>query len=132
VNAIITIVHIIVCLILCLVVLLQSGEAADLAGAFGGAGSQTKFGSRGPTSLLSKITTASAIIFMLTSLGLWIVSAKGAHSVVGNEKAPVETAAPASTAPAKPEQKKQEPAQQPSQKSAPQKPAASSGTREKK
>jgi preprotein translocase subunit SecG len=132
VNTIIVIIHVIVCLILCLVVLLQSGEAADLAGAFGGSGSQTKFGSRGPTSLLSKITTASAIIFMLTSLGLWIMSAKGSHSVVGNEKTPVETTAPASTAPAKPESKKQEPAQQPAQKTSPQKAPAASGTGQKK
>jgi preprotein translocase subunit SecG len=117
VSAIIIFFHVVVCLILCLVVLLQSGESADLAGAFGGGGSQTRVGGRGQTTLLSKVTTVSAIIFMLTSLGLWIVSAKGTRSVVGNEKAPVETAAPASTAPAPPEKKKQEPAaQQPTQK----------------
>ena len=87
-SALIIVMHIIVCLILIFAVLLQSGKAADLAGAFGGGGSQTAFGGRGSTSLLSKVTTAAAIIFMLTSLGLWIVSGRGASSVVGGEKAP--------------------------------------------
>jgi preprotein translocase subunit SecG len=62
--------HVIVCIILILVVLLQSGKGADLAGAFGGGGSQTAFGSRGPASFLSKITTAAAIVFMVTSIAL--------------------------------------------------------------
>lgn len=87
-GAIIIILHVIVCLILILAVLLQSGESADLAGAFGGTGSQTKFGPRGRATVLSKITTAAAIIFMITSLGMWIISAKGTSSVVGGEKTP--------------------------------------------
>ena len=62
--------HVIVCVILVLVVLLQSGKGADLAGAFGGGATQTAFGSRGPASFLSKMTTVAAIIFMLTSIGL--------------------------------------------------------------
>lgn len=128
-NALIVIVHVAVCLILILAILLQSGKAADLAGAFGGAGSQTEFGTRSQATLLSKVTTVSAIIFMLTSLGLWILSAKGTSSVVGNEKAPAETAAPA---PTKPEAKKQEQAQAPGQKTEPQKPAAATGTEQKK
>ena len=66
--------HIFVCVILVLVVLLQSGKGADLAGAFGGGATQTAFGSRGPASFLSKITTASAIVFMLTSIGLSMLS----------------------------------------------------------
>jgi preprotein translocase subunit SecG len=85
-------------MILILAVLLQSGKAADLAGAFGGTGSQTEFGARGQASLLSKVTTVSAVIFMLTSLGLWILSAKGTRSVVGGEKAPAQTTAPAAAA----------------------------------
>ena len=52
-------VHIIVCLILIAVVLLQSGKGADLAGAFGGGGSQTAFGARGAGTILSKLTTIS-------------------------------------------------------------------------
>ena len=116
-SALIIILHIIVCLILIFAVLLQSGKAADLAGAFGGGGSQTAFGSRGNASLLTKVTTASAIIFMLTSLGLWIISGRNTSSVVGGEKAPAAATVPqakpgdkaATTAPVtQPEQKKAE------------------------
>ncbi len=76
----ITIIHIIVCLILVVVVLLQSGKAADLAGAFGGMGSQTVFGPRGSATLLSKATTISAIIFMVTSLTLSILATRAGGS----------------------------------------------------
>jgi len=62
--------HVVVCGLLIIVVLLQSGEAADLAGAFGGAGSQTAFGPRGAATFLSKATTWCAIMFMLTSMAL--------------------------------------------------------------
>ncbi len=64
--------HILLCFILILVVLLQSGRAADLAGAFGGSGSQTAFGPRGAATFLSKATTYAAILFMVTSLVLAI------------------------------------------------------------
>jgi preprotein translocase subunit SecG len=63
-------IHVVVCVILILVVLLQSGKGADLAGAFGGGGSQTAFGSRGPASFLSKMTTVAAVLFMMTSISL--------------------------------------------------------------
>jgi preprotein translocase subunit SecG len=76
----ITIVHIIVCLILVVVVLLQSGKAADLAGAFGGMGSQTVFGPRGSATVLSKATTISAIAFMFTSLTLSILATRAGSS----------------------------------------------------
>ena len=62
--------HVAICGLLIIVVLLQSGEAADLAGAFGGAGSQTAFGPRGAATFLSKATTWCAIMFMLTSMAL--------------------------------------------------------------
>ncbi|MGD0308108.1 MAG: preprotein translocase subunit SecG [Acidobacteriota bacterium] len=62
--------HVLVCFILILVVLLQSGKGADLAGAFGGGATQTAFGSRGPASFLSKVTTGAAIMFMITSIAL--------------------------------------------------------------
>ena len=67
--------HIVVCLLLVIAVLLQSGKAADLAGAFGGMGSQSTFGPRGAATFLSKMTTTLAILFMVTSLSLWILAA---------------------------------------------------------
>jgi preprotein translocase subunit SecG len=72
------IVHVVVCIFLIIVVLLQSGKAADLAGAFGGMGSQTAFGPRGSATLLSKATTISAVLFMLTSLSLSIMATRNA------------------------------------------------------
>jgi preprotein translocase subunit SecG len=71
-------IHIVVCLFLIIVILLQSGKAADLAGAFGGMGSQTAFGPRGSATLLSRVTTASAAIFMVTSLTLSILATRNA------------------------------------------------------
>src|SRR6202007_1230050 len=58
------------CLVLMIVVLLQSGKAADLAGAFGGAGSQTAFGPRGAATVLSQATTWCAVMFMICALAL--------------------------------------------------------------
>jgi preprotein translocase subunit SecG len=72
-----TVVHYIVCIFLIIVVLLQSGKAADLAGAFGGMGSQTVFGPRGSATVLSKATTIAAVLFMVTSLSLSIASTRG-------------------------------------------------------
>lgn len=81
-------VHIVVCLFLIGVVLLQTGKSADLAGAFGGQGSQTAFGPRGASNLLTKLTTYSAIVFMLTSIGLTIMLSRssGEHSVLSGTK----------------------------------------------
>src|SRR5947199_10141003 len=76
----ITLIHIVVCLFLIIVILLQSGKAADLAGAFGGMGSQTAFGPRGSATLLSKATTISAILFMCTSLALSILATRSAST----------------------------------------------------
>ncbi len=92
-SGIITVIHIIVCFILIIAVLLQSGKAADLAGAFGGGGSQTVFGPRGAANILSRVTTISAVIFMITSLGLWMLSVRGVTSAVKGEGAPTEEAA---------------------------------------
>ena len=98
------IVHVIVCLFLIVVVLLQSGKAADLAGAFGGMGSQTAFGPRGSATLLSKATTISAVLFMVTSLSLSILATKSAGlgtSVLETApKTSVPKTAPAPVAPA--------------------------------
>jgi preprotein translocase subunit SecG len=73
---ILVIFHVLICLALILIVLLQKGKGASMGAAFGGS-SQTVFGSRGATSFLSKATTAVAVIFMLTSLGLSIYFGTG-------------------------------------------------------
>jgi preprotein translocase subunit SecG len=101
----ITVVHVIVSLFLVVVVLLQSGKAADLAGAFGGMGSQTVFGPRGSATVLTRATTISAILFMVTSLTLSVMStgAGPAPSILDEITAPATSEAPATgegTAPA--------------------------------
>ncbi len=80
----IVILHVVVCMFLIIVVLLQSGKAGDIAAAFGGQGSQTAFGPRGGATLLSKATTWSAIIFMLTSITLSIYSSRRPTSSILN------------------------------------------------
>ena len=99
-----TIIHVIVCIFLVIVVLLQSGKAADLAGAFGGMGSQTAFGPRGAATVLSKATTIAAGLFMLTSLTLAIMATRNAgtgSSVLERQKRAVQkNAAPATNPPA--------------------------------
>ena len=82
--------HIVVCIALILIVLLQKGKGADMGAAFGGS-SQTVFGSAGATSFLSKVTAAAAIIFMLTSLLLAFMFGKGRTTSVMEG---VETQAP--------------------------------------
>lgn len=104
-HTLLVVVHVLVCLILILVVLLQSGKGADLAGAFGGGGSQTAFGSRGAATLLQKVTTGAAIIFMITALSLAIYSSRRKGSLL-EEAAPLQTqqpAAPAAPAPQAPQ-----------------------------
>jgi preprotein translocase subunit SecG len=93
-----TIIHVIVCLFLIGVVLLQQGKSADLAGAFGGQGSQTAFGPRGAANLLTRLTTWSAIIFMITSISLFVLIGKraaGGSVLEGTPTAPVHAPAPA-------------------------------------
>ena len=87
-TILITLVHVIVCFFLIAVVLLQSGKSGDLAAAFGGHGSQTAFGPRGAASVLSKATTWSAVIFMLTSITLSIFAVRrtGPTSVLSGVK----------------------------------------------
>ena len=72
-EVLLIVLHVIVCFVLIMVVLLQSGKAADLAGAFGGGGSQTALGSRGAATVLTKATTIAAVLFMITSLSLAIL-----------------------------------------------------------
>ncbi|MGP8251982.1 MAG: preprotein translocase subunit SecG [Terracidiphilus sp.] len=95
-------VHVIVCLFLIGVVLIQQGRSADLAGAFGGQGSQTAFGPRAAANVLTRLTTWSAIVFMCTSISLVVlfVRASGGPGVTHSVTSGINTA-PAS-APAKP------------------------------
>jgi len=79
-SALLHILYVLACLFLILVVLLQTGKRADLAGAFGGGGSQTAFGARGAASVLAKLTTGSAVLFMLLALWLAILSSRGMGS----------------------------------------------------
>ncbi len=88
------------CLVLIVVVLLQSGKAADLAGAFGGAGSQTAFGPRGAANVLSKATTWCAVMFMLCAMALVLRSDKAVEqggSVLQKVSQPAPKPAPATT-----------------------------------
>lgn len=87
----VTAIHVILCLFLIVVVLMQSGKAADLAGAFGGMGSQTVFGPRGTATVLSKATAIAATLFMITSIALVVMSNNGStntHSVLAHHRAP--------------------------------------------
>src|SRR5579871_6762481 len=92
----VVVVHVLVSLFLIGVVLLQQGRSADLAGAFGGQGSQTAFGPRAAANVLTRLTTWSAVIFMCTSIALVVlyVRSTGSHSVLeGSKPAPVSTPA---------------------------------------
>src|SRR5258708_23760689 len=85
------------CLVLIIVVLLQSGKAADLAGAFGGAGSQTAFGPRRAASVLSQATTWCAVMFMVCAMALALRSERSAGqsgSVIYDSSQPAKKAAP--------------------------------------
>ena len=89
------IIHVLVCIALIMIVLLQTGKGSDMGAAFGGGSSQTLFGSTGASTFLSKATTGAAIVFMLTSLGLaWMSSHRtGTESVVTAAPAPIESSA---------------------------------------
>lgn len=99
-----TILHVIACLVLIGVVLMQSGKAADLAGAFGGMGSQTTFGPRAAATLLSKVTTTCAALFMVTSLSLAILATRTGAASSGTVLEKTNIPAP----PPAPAEKKQE------------------------
>src|SRR5215212_4855500 len=96
-TVLLIILHVIISLFLILVVLVQQGKGADLAGAFGGGGSQTAFGARGATTLLHKLTTAFFVLFVITSMALAVLQARPPKSVMSGTAAP----APAPAAPAK-------------------------------
>ncbi len=87
--------HILVCLALIAIVLLQGGKGADIGASFGAGSSQTVFGAAGGQSFLGKLTTGAAIIFMLTSLTLaYFYGQPGASSIMPTTVAP-QTSTPA-------------------------------------
>lgn len=101
----VVIVHLIVCLFLIFIILIQSSKGAEMGAAFGGS-SQTLFGSRGAATVLSKVTTIAAIVFMLTSLTLAIFSVRKGSVVssVPVQEAPASSPGPLQEAPSAPGQ----------------------------
>jgi preprotein translocase subunit SecG len=94
-TIVLVLVHVIVCIALIMIVLLQTGKGADMGAAFGGGASQTLFGSSGASTFLSKATTIAAIIFMVTSLCLAFFSShRVGSSVLSDTKPPAEESAP--------------------------------------
>ncbi len=117
--------HVLVCFVLVIVIMLQSGSAADLAGAFGGAGSQTAFGPRGAATFLSRATTWCAIVFMMTSLTLSVKRAPTEVPSTGSvlEQTQKQGPAPSNPTPAPPIQVPLQPAPAQGQPPASQPPA---------
>jgi len=94
-SVFLVVIHVIVCLSLIMIVLLQTGKGADMGAAFGGGSSQTLFGSTGAATFLSKATTVAAVVFMLTSFTLaYMSSNRAGSSVMSDTKAPIEQKAP--------------------------------------
>jgi preprotein translocase subunit SecG len=104
VQIIVTIIHVTVCIVLVLVVLLQAGKGANMGAVFGGS-SQTVFGSSGPGSFLGKMTTAVAVVFMLTSFFLTYAASNKPSSLMrgASQTSAQPSSAPAPPAPAAPE-----------------------------
>lgn len=96
-----TVLHVLMCLSIIAIVLLQAGKGADIGSAFGGAGSQAVFGSMGTPTVLGKITAVVAVIFTITSFSLALIGGERSASSVVREPAPAPTA-PAPAAPSAP------------------------------
>lgn len=104
------IIHVIVSIALIMIILLQTGKGADMGAAFGGGSSQTLFGSTGSSTFLSKLTTAAAIVFMITSLGLAYISGHSTKSsIMMEEKAPIEQQAAPTASEESPQPKEEVP-----------------------
>jgi len=88
VTVLLVILYVLVCLFLVLVVLLQQGKGADLAGAFGGGGSQTSFGPRSRTNIMHRFTTVSFVLFVVLSMTLAVLSGKSGRSVMEDVGSP--------------------------------------------
>jgi preprotein translocase subunit SecG len=86
-TVLLVVLHVLISIFLILVVLVQQGKGADLAGAFGGGGSQTAFGARGATTLLHKLTTTFFILFVITSIALAVLEARPRGSVMSGRSA---------------------------------------------
>ena len=96
----VTIFYVVVCLVLLMAILLQQGRGGDIASAFGGSGSQTAFGARAGATLLTRITTVTAVLFIVGAVVLGIVWQRGgSSSVVSGKSAPI--SAPLAPVPAK-------------------------------
>ncbi len=96
-NLLIVVIHIIVCIALIMIVLLQTGKGADMGAAFGGGGSNTLFGATGASTFLSKMTTVAAIVFMLTSLTLAYMASNRSNVSILDEPPAAQQNAPAQT-----------------------------------
>lgn len=94
-TVLLVILHVLISIFLILVVLVQQGKGADLAGAFGGGGSQTAFGARGATTLLHKLTTGFFVAFVITSLALGVLQSRPRTSVMSGTPAAPTAPAPA-------------------------------------
>lgn len=94
------VIYVVICFFLIMVVLVQQGKGADIAGAFGGGGSQTAFGARGATTFLHKLTTGAFVAFVVLSVALSILEARPRSSVIGT--LPANGAAQKAPAPAAP------------------------------
>ncbi len=98
-TTVLIVIHVIVCIALILIVLLQTGKGADMGAAFGGGSSQTLFGSTGASTFLTKATTVAAIVFMVTSLSIaYLSSNKTGKSIMRNQPVSTQPAAPAKAA----------------------------------
>ena len=91
--------HIILCVLLVGAILLQAGKGADIGAVFGGASSQTLFGSRGPASFLAKFTVAVAVLFLITSLSMARLARNVSEKSVIDRAIPQQTEVPAASAP---------------------------------
>jgi len=102
-SAFIITIHVLACVFLILIVLLQTGKGAEIGATFGGS-SQTVFGPRGAGTLLSKLTVIAAVVFMITSISLsYLKGRPGTSRLLEKEVAPAGSEAPAPTAPPLPE-----------------------------
>ncbi|MFP3998876.1 MAG: preprotein translocase subunit SecG [Desulfobacterales bacterium] len=114
-HVFIIVIHLVVCFALIGIVLLQSGKGASMGAMFGGAGNQTLFGQTGGGSFLGKVTAGAAIIFMVTSLTLAVISKRGDESVVRDLK-------PASEQPLQEQQEPLQPGEEQQQETPPAEP----------